>query len=389
VPDVDVIFSSNIPEFPKTVTTTATGQYQLDLDAGINYEVRAIKEGDYLNGVTTLDLVLIQRHILGLSIFDEPYKLIASDANNDGRITASDLTEIRKVILGIAPSFKNASWRFPIKYQSLDTQLPFPYKEVYYFTDLQEDKLNQDFTAVKIGDVNASVTINSNSPNTEVRSNNNLILLAEEVEMEAGESVEIPITAINCKEMAGFQLTMNLKGASLIAINNGAIDIRNNIGILHNGTVTMSYAASENVTLTEDEILFTLVVKSTKKALLSELISLGSGITKAESYTGDLHVAGVSLNIRNKSLSKIELFQNEPNPFKGQTTINFFMPQATSATLSVYDLSGKLLEIRKIDAVKGMNSQVFTKESVGSSGVLYYTLESGDFLATKKMIIVE
>jgi hypothetical protein len=151
----------------------------------------------------------------------------------------------------------------------------------------------------------------------------------------------------------------------------------------------MSYAASENVTLTEDEILFTLVVKSTKKALLSELISLGSGITKAESYTGDLHVAGVSLNIRNKSLSKIELFQNEPNPFKGQTTINFFMPQATSATLSVYDLSGKLLEIRKIDAVKGMNSQVFTKESVGSSGVLYYTLESGDFLATKKMIIVE
>ncbi|KXK38825.1 MAG: hypothetical protein UZ09_BCD002001198 [Bacteroidetes bacterium OLB9] len=36
-----------------------------------------------------------------------------------------------------------------------------------------------------------------------------------------------------------------------------------------------------------------------------------------------------------------------------------------------------------------MNSEVFTKAQLGVSGVLYYTLESGDYTATKKMIIVE
>ncbi|MCC7443214.1 MAG: T9SS type A sorting domain-containing protein, partial [Saprospiraceae bacterium] len=62
---------------------------------------------------------------------------------------------------------------------------------------------------------------------------------------------------------------------------------------------------------------------------------------------------------------------------------------AGAATLSVYDMTGKLVVTRSISAVKGLNSEVFTKDQLGVSGVMYYTLESGDFTATKKMIIVE
>ena len=65
------------------------------------------------------------------------------------------------------------------------------------------------------------------------------------------------------------------------------------------------------------------------------------------------------------------------------------MPDAAAATLSVFDVTGKLVEVRNITAMKGLNSEVFTKEQLGVSGVLYYTLESGEFTATKKMIIVE
>lgn len=43
---------------------------------------------------------MIQRHILDIQSFTSPYKLIASDANNDGKISASDLTDLRKLILG-------------------------------------------------------------------------------------------------------------------------------------------------------------------------------------------------------------------------------------------------------------------------------------------------
>ncbi|MFZ1526487.1 MAG: T9SS type A sorting domain-containing protein, partial [Saprospiraceae bacterium] len=93
--------------------------------------------------------------------------------------------------------------------------------------------------------------------------------------------------------------------------------------------------------------------------------------------------------VRTAPATAISLMQNEPNPFKGQTTVSFMMPDAAAATLSVYDVTGKVVSVRNINANKGLNSEVFTREQLGASGVMYYTLKSGDFTATKKMIIIE
>jgi hypothetical protein len=87
--------------------------------------------------------------------------------------------------------------------------------------------------------------------------------------------------------------------------------------------------------------------------------------------------------------ASIELFQNEPNPFKATTNVTFFMPKADNATLTVYDVTGRVINVRNIYAVQGMNTEVYTREQLGTSGMLYYKLESGDFNATKKMIILE
>jgi hypothetical protein len=183
---------------------------------------------------------------------------------------------------------------------------------------------------------------------------------------------------------------MNLKGASFVGINSGSIEMNaNNVGVLANGNVTMSYATSEAVSANEGDVLFTLVVRANQATTVSEMITLNSAVTKSESYNSDLKVGSVSLSVRTAAVASIELFQNEPNPFRGQTTVSFEMPEAGAATLSVYDMTGKVVVVRNIAATKGLNSEVFTKEQLGVSGVMYYTLESGDFTATKKMIIVE
>ena len=78
-----------------------------------NYKVTASKGGDYLNGVSTLDLVYIQRHILGIQPLTNPYLLIVADADNNGKVTVNDLSELRKLILGVYTELpSNASWRF-------------------------------------------------------------------------------------------------------------------------------------------------------------------------------------------------------------------------------------------------------------------------------------
>lgn len=62
------------------------------------------------NGVTTLDLVLIQRHILDITPFYNitpervaASKYVAADINKDGDIDSSDILALRKLILGINP----------------------------------------------------------------------------------------------------------------------------------------------------------------------------------------------------------------------------------------------------------------------------------------------
>ena len=65
------------------------------------------------NGVSTLDLVRIQKHLLGIEALSSPYDLIAADANNSESVSAIDLVELRKLILGIYTELPaNQSWRF-------------------------------------------------------------------------------------------------------------------------------------------------------------------------------------------------------------------------------------------------------------------------------------
>ncbi len=391
VSNVNVNIDANITEYPKTVSTAVAGTYDMMVASGQDYQITASKGGDYLNGVSTLDLVLIQRHILGIQTLDSPYKLIAADANNDGKVTASDLTELRKLILGVTNALpKNASWRFPISAQSMDATNPFPFVEQIAISQILTNMSNQNFVAVKIGDVNGNVSTNVSNPAVEGRSNRNVVMAVAEQTIAAGEVVEIPVIAANFSDVVGYQFTMNLKGGSYVGVNAGALDINaSNVGVIAGDVVTMSYASTEGTSIHAGEVLFTLIVKADKAGNVSEMITLNSGVTAAESYSSDLTVGKVSLDVRTAPVAGIELNQNEPNPFKGQTTVSFVMPEAATATLSVYDVTGKVVTVRNIDANKGLNSEIFTREQLGATGVLYYTLKSGDFTATKKMIIIE
>ena len=53
------------------------------------------------------------------------------------------------------------------------------------------------------------------------------------------------------------------------------------------------------------------------------------------------------------------------------------------------DVTGRVINVRNINAVQGLNTEAYTREQLGTSGMLYYKLESGDFTASKKMIIIE
>ncbi|MCE2788913.1 MAG: dockerin type I domain-containing protein [Saprospiraceae bacterium] len=107
--DINITMVENV-NVTAGATTGANGQYVANVIGDLNYNVKPNKADNAGNGVSTLDLVLIQRHILGLTPMNDQYKLMAADANKDGNVTASDLVELRRLILGINNTID--AWRF-------------------------------------------------------------------------------------------------------------------------------------------------------------------------------------------------------------------------------------------------------------------------------------
>ena len=132
---------------------------------GYNTGVTPEKNVNPLNGVTTNDLLLIQKHILGIQSFDSPYKLIAADANQDGKVTSFDILTLRKLMLGITNELPNGkSWRFiPADYAFPNPANPFqpPFPERIDIPNTADPVPTEfHFIGVKIGDVDYSADPN-------------------------------------------------------------------------------------------------------------------------------------------------------------------------------------------------------------------------------------
>jgi len=69
--------------------------------------------------------------------------------------------------------------------------------------------------------------------------------------------------------------------------------------------------------------------------------------------------------------------------------IGFTLPEASKATLTIMDVSGKLIKLIEQDGVQGYNEVRLDKRELSASGVLYYRLETSTDTATKKMTLIK
>jgi len=394
VPNVTVNLTSQTET--RTHVTDATGSYQFTVPAGLNYDLSASRDDNHGQGVTTLDLVLIQRHILNQSRLSTPYQLIAADVNGSRTITTADMADIRKVVLGVSDRFAaTTSWNFVDKAQTFaDANNPWLYDSNINLGVLNASSLANDFVAVKMGDVNGSA-VSANNNNVEGRSARNLVLVADAATVAAGEVVTLDVRAENFADVYGYQFSANLNGLKVIGVRSGAINVtESNYGMPRANVMTMSWNNETAVTVGSEDVLFTLVLAAEKSGNVSEMMNIGSTVTAAEAYVGsEMTVNGVSMNFRSSGVAtaaEYALGQNTPNPFTTETVINYYVPAAAAVKFTITDVTGKVITVRNETAVAGANQLTLNRAEMGSaSGVLFYQMESGDFTATKKMIIIE
>jgi uncharacterized repeat protein (TIGR01451 family) len=380
------------------------GTFQFSASSGDNWEVRANRTDSYLNGVTAQDLSLIQRHIAGIEYLNTSYKLVAADANSDINVDIRDVLELRKLLLGVQEILPlSPSWRM------LDADYGFNgitnrnlpadvyNHEIISYIDLQQDQLETDFIAVKIGDVDNDA-IPNNLASGQGRDDGSLKFSTTDVSYAIGEELHVPITAENFNAMTAYQFSLRYDNSALefTGIKAGMLDVNmDHVGTQYanRGILTSVWYSANAVDMSSDEVLFTLSFKTKSNGQISTSLSITSVITEAMAFSNESGRTDVELTFTTETGESIgdafALFQNTPNPFQSLTTIGFVLPEAAKSTLTVYDQFGKLITRRDIDGVKGYNEISLTNAQITASGVLYYQLETDGNLATKKMISVK
>jgi uncharacterized lipoprotein YddW (UPF0748 family) len=115
-------------------------------------------------------------------------------------------------------------------------------------------------------------------------------------------------------------------------------------------------------------------------------------------YFDDLRAVKKSSTVSNIELSNqtiptdFKLFQNYPNPFNPSTVIMYQLPNAGNVLLKVYDVLGNEV-VTLVNEYKSAGSYnvEFNSSTINhkvSSGVYFYTLQTGSFVETKKMILL-
>jgi hypothetical protein len=99
-------------------------------------------------------------------------------------------------------------------------------------------------------------------------------------------------------------------------------------------------------------------------------------------------LVGISGN-NNEVPHEYNLMQNYPNPFNPVTNISFSIPKAGHVELKIYDVLGREAATIVNEFKQAGNYTVNFNASSFSSGVYFYTIKSGDFTGTKKMVLVK
>jgi len=121
-------------------------------------------------------------------------------------------------------------------------------------------------------------------------------------------------------------------------------------------------------------------------------------ITPADTFYFTTNKAYVVTDIKNENTlpGKFELFQNYPNPFNPLTTIGFAIPllrgdeRDVFVSLAVYNILGQKVTTLVNEEFKPGNYSVSfnTQQYKMASGVYFYRLQAGNFISTKKLILL-
>ena len=362
----------------------------LPLNKAYSGVVRAQRAGDPLAGVSTFDLVLINKHILGQQPLEDFYQVLASDVNASKTITTFDIIEIRKLILGIYDTFPAVpAWRFirPLANPSNLTAYD-AVRDTYRFEIpnlLADETLTGfNFVGVKMGDANSNASFAGNAEDREHAPP--LLVTAADEWLQAGEERRVSLLPAEAISLNGWQLALQFDPKAL-----EIIDIRGvppeYAALLPDGRLHFSVVNGVPRLYDPAEPLVSVLVKAKRAVHLSEV--LGASITgrlHAEAYPATDHLSRPMVFRMGEQTENVLFFPPKPNPFAAETSISFLCRQETPVELEIFDLAGR--QVYRISEVRdaGYHALNIPAAAFPGSGVFAYRVRVGKATASGRLV---
>ena len=242
-----------------TATTAADGSYNLVFDAANNVLLNTVPptNGNPSDGVTTLDITLLRRHILNISLLDSPYKLLAGDVDGSSVISTLDLSFMRRLILGVTNKFPKGLWRFaPSDYAFTNVLAPWASPTNRTYSSVGADVGGQDFVAIKLGDVNNSWTppAGAAAPAKQApakaggnNTTNGVTFVLPMTNSLPGNDVVVPVLASQFNSVGTFQFSLHWNPATVTFIGVEQMGLAGlgvgnfNLAMSNSGTMAISW----------------------------------------------------------------------------------------------------------------------------------------------------
>ncbi|MEM9835324.1 MAG: cohesin domain-containing protein [Bacteroidota bacterium] len=354
--------------------TNAAGNYGFtDVPAGQDYELLPERDFNDRNGLSIIDLILIQAHI---EVRDQPnnpryfnpYQFIAADVTQNTDISGTDIFQIRQLIIQQIDAFpQTTSWRFvPTEYVFPNPQLPLanPIPTSILLPALANDA-TADFFGIKMGDVNFSANV---ATLTDDDGGVSTLQVAGPSELEAGSTVTIEVGyAQGAASAVGFQANWQFdpRVLSLVDVkgsDNPGVTADFNTQWQEKGelpSILYHTVADGHTPLPTGQALLRFTFHVKQSASLAEVFRLDPGASlvapqavNRQFQAMQLHTeltenslatsAGANL-IENSQPAELTWLEISPNPSRGDLNVRFSAVDGKAYIYEVYDLQGQQL----------------------------------------------
>ncbi|MGK7392913.1 MAG: cohesin domain-containing protein, partial [Candidatus Cyclobacteriaceae bacterium M3_2C_046] len=390
IENVKVSLYENIDSMDTLTNEEGTYHFELLDKKPYNLKVDYTPTNNLIQGVSTIDIAYLRRHILGVSQLTAPLAVLAGDVDGSKSISTIDIAHIRSHILG-KTSILPVNRAFKFYPDDLIDQDPFLIPENFKVEDYDKDSITVDFTGIKLGDVDNSWS----NTNMRIRETNPVEFAVLSTFATEASEINIPISVKGFKDISAFQFTLEWdpKVLEFVKVNDKDFDVHVGEQMRNKGIVTISWddVQGESISIADNSDLMNLRFKVKGGSGSKSDIQITSNYTEAlaadrelnpirfNTLDGHLEVLG--------DLNQLRLLQNYPNPFTDNTHIQFILPERGQVDISIYDSFGRLMHHIKKICDKGYNKVVINKNDIGKTGLYHYSIYFNGNVNTKQMIL--